>query len=241
MASSSSSAFASKDPRKAFPSPQEVSAHKAASQRPPGGSEAKLPQQGMAAPDFGLDSYRGSGRLQGLSAIITGSDSGIGRAVALAFAREGCAKLVLTSLDTGEEKEDLARTVSVIEEQGGPGPGGERGTTKVVAVSGDLTDEAFRVAVVEAAGSTIGELEAGGGGGGGVFFFLSSFRVFAVAAKKTPHPPPPKKKLDLDLAPPTKKNRIKSQTSSSATPPTRARPSPLSRTCPSSASNAPWR
>src|SRR4051812_28104836 len=45
-------------------------------------------------PDYGLDSYRGSGRLKGKAAIITGGDSGIGRAVALAFAREGADVLI---------------------------------------------------------------------------------------------------------------------------------------------------
>lgn len=75
--------------------------------------------------------------------------------MALAFAREGCGKLVLTSLDTLEEKEDLAGTLTAIDEQGGAGPG-ERGTAEVVAVSGNLIDEGFRVAVVEAAGGKIG-------------------------------------------------------------------------------------
>ena len=156
------------DPRKAYPNPQQVHAERAAAQQqPPGGSEAKVPEQGALAPDFGLSSYVGSGKLAGCTAIVTGSDSGIGRAVALAFAREGCSKLVLTSLDTEEEKNDLAATVAAIEEQGGPRPG-ERGTAAVVATSGDLADEAFRVAVVEAAGGKIGALLL-------LFFSLSFF------------------------------------------------------------------
>lgn len=150
----------SADPRKAHPSPQQVAAGEAAEQNPPGGSEAALP----LAPDFGLGSYVGSGKLQGLSAIVTGADSGIGRAVALAFAREGCASFVLTSLDTGEEREDLAGTVAAIAEQGSAP--GRRGAAKVAAVSGDLSDESFRVAVVEAAGGKIGA---------SLFFFFLSF------------------------------------------------------------------
>lgn len=144
----------SADPRKAYPNPQEIAADKTAAQKPPGGSEAALPKKGAFAPNFGLDSYRGSGKLQGLSAIVTVADSGIGRAVALAFSREGCASLVLTSLDSSEEKEDLAGTVSAIEEQGSAP--GERGAAKVAVVSGDLSDESFRVAVVEDAGEKIG-------------------------------------------------------------------------------------
>ncbi|MDB5392753.1 MAG: family NAD(P)-dependent oxidoreductase, partial [Rhodospirillales bacterium] len=50
----------------------------------PGSTDAMKPR-----PDHGENSYRGSGRLAGKKAIITGGDSGIGRAVALAFAREG--------------------------------------------------------------------------------------------------------------------------------------------------------
>ncbi len=55
----------------------------------PGSSAAMDPQ-----PDYGENSYRGSGRLEGKKAVITGADSGIGRAVALAFAREGADVLV---------------------------------------------------------------------------------------------------------------------------------------------------
>ena len=116
--------------------------------------QAAVPELGTLAPDFGLSSYHGSGRLRGLTAVVTGADSGIGRAAALAFAREGCGRLVLTSLDSREEREDLVGTVAAIEEQGGENPG-ERGTSAVAAVSRDLADEGFRVAVVEAAAGKI--------------------------------------------------------------------------------------
>lgn len=140
------------------------------------GSEAQVPEQGTTAPDFGLSSYVGSGKLAGLTAVVTGADSGIGRAAALAFAREGCAKLVLTSLDTTEEKTDLADAVAAIAEQGGAKPG-DRGTAAVVATSGDLAEEAFRVAVVEAAGEKIGEF----------FFEFFSFLLTPAERAATEH------------------------------------------------------
>ena len=59
-------------------------------------------------PDYGYDTYRGSGRLEGKKAIITGGDSGIGRAVALAFAREG-ADVVISYLE--EEEPDARETI----------------------------------------------------------------------------------------------------------------------------------
>lgn len=65
-------------------------------------------------PDYGYLSYGGNERLQGKVAIITGGDSGIGRAVALAFAREG-ASIVISYLN---ETEDAEETKKVIEEQG---------------------------------------------------------------------------------------------------------------------------
>ena len=66
-------------------------------------------------PDHGEDSYRGSGRLEGRSTVITGGDSGIGRAVALAYAREG-ADVLLTYLP--EEAGEVRETVHLVEEAG---------------------------------------------------------------------------------------------------------------------------
>jgi NAD(P)-dependent dehydrogenase (short-subunit alcohol dehydrogenase family) len=75
----------------------------------PGSSEAMDPK-----PDYGEDTYKGSNRLQGKKTIITGGDSGIGRAVALAFAREG-ADVAVSYLD---EHEDAQETKRLVEEAG---------------------------------------------------------------------------------------------------------------------------
>jgi len=93
-------------------------------------------------PDAGETSYRGSGRLQGRKALVTGADSGIGRATAIAFAREG-ADVVLSYLP--EEEADAREVVALIEEAG----------RKAVAVPGDLTDEAYCTSLVE---TTVREL-----------------------------------------------------------------------------------
>ncbi|MBV9349764.1 MAG: NAD(P)-dependent oxidoreductase, partial [Patescibacteria group bacterium] len=68
------------DPKQKFPAPP----FKAKEQLAPG-SDAKM----QPKPDYGESSYTGSGRLKGKAALMTGADSGIGKAVALAFAREG--------------------------------------------------------------------------------------------------------------------------------------------------------
>jgi NAD(P)-dependent dehydrogenase (short-subunit alcohol dehydrogenase family) len=78
-------------------------------------------------PDYGEESYRGSGKLQGLSAVITGADSGIGRAVALAFAREG-ADVVISYLNEDPDAEETARIVT------------EAGH-RAVTIPGDIGDE----------------------------------------------------------------------------------------------------
>src|SRR4051812_47547163 len=94
------------------------------------------------SPDFGEQTYRGSGRLEGRRAVITGGDSGIGRAVALAFAREG-ADVVLSFLE--EEAEDARETARVVEAAG----------RTAVTLPGDLQDPAYCRAVIE---RSVGEL-----------------------------------------------------------------------------------
>lgn len=89
-------------------------------------------------PDYGRDTYEGSGRLQGKATIVTGADSGIGRAVALAFAREG-ADVVLSYLE--EEESDARETAQAIEEAG----------RKAISVPGDIRNkENCRKIVTEA-------------------------------------------------------------------------------------------
>ena len=78
------------------------------------GIEAEMREK----PDFGEDSYVGFGRLEGRKALITGGDSGIGRAVALAFAREG-ADVAITHL--AEERVDAEETIRLIESAGRQG------------------------------------------------------------------------------------------------------------------------
>jgi NAD(P)-dependent dehydrogenase (short-subunit alcohol dehydrogenase family) len=106
------------------------------------GREAAMDPQ----PDYGEQSYRGSGRLSGRRALITGGDSGIGRAVALAFAREG-ADVVISHQP--EEQEDAQETLRVIEESG----------RKAVSVPGDLTDEAYCREIVERTVSELGGID----------------------------------------------------------------------------------
>lgn len=93
------------DPRKQGPQPP-FSEPK----QPIPGSSEQMQQQ----PDYGEQSYKGYGRLAGRKALITGADSGIGRAVALAFAREG-ADIVISYLN---EDQDATETARLVQEEG---------------------------------------------------------------------------------------------------------------------------
>jgi NAD(P)-dependent dehydrogenase (short-subunit alcohol dehydrogenase family) len=97
-------------------------------------------------PDHGEESYRGSGRLTGKRAVVTGGDSGIGRAVALAFAREGADVLIAY---LGSEDKDAQETVRLVEDAG----------RKAATVPGDLTDERACQEVVDRAVAELGGID----------------------------------------------------------------------------------
>jgi NAD(P)-dependent dehydrogenase (short-subunit alcohol dehydrogenase family) len=89
--------------------------------------------------------YRGSGKLEGRAALITGGDSGIGRAVAVLFAREG-ADVAIVYKDEHADAED---TVHLIEKEGG----------RCLAIAGDVGDEAFCARAVQQAVDQLGRLD----------------------------------------------------------------------------------
>lgn len=109
-------------------------------QTPPGTTGEMRPR-----PDHGETSYVGSGKLEGKVALITGGDSGIGRAVAIAFAREG-ADIVLSYLNEDDDAESTAELVR--------GAG-----RRVVVMAGDITDEGHCRTLVEAAVAKLGGLD----------------------------------------------------------------------------------
>ncbi len=96
-------------------------------------------------PDHGEDSYRGSGKLEGRAAIITGGDSGIGLAVAIAFAREGADILI----SYYNEDEDARKTAEWVEKAG----------RRAVPIAGDIKDEAHCEALVARAVQEFGRLD----------------------------------------------------------------------------------
>lgn len=98
------------------------------------------------APDHGEQSYRGSGRLAGRKALITGADSGIGRAVAIAYAREG-ADVVLSYLP--EEQADADEVVALVEQAG----------RTAVAMPGDVKDEQYCRELVRATVEQLGGID----------------------------------------------------------------------------------
>lgn len=110
-------------------------------QQPMPGSSAEMDPQ----PDYGESSYRGSGRLAGKRTIITGADSGIGRAVALAFAREGADVLV----SYYDEHQDAKETQRLVEGAG----------RRCVLVPGDIKDPAHCRAIVDKAVGAFGGID----------------------------------------------------------------------------------
>src|SRR5689334_11913141 len=96
-------------------------------------------------PDHGEDSYHGSGRLTGKRALITGGDSGIGRAVAIAFAREG-ADVAISYLS---EDEDARESAALVEKAG----------RRAVLIPGDLSRREHCQAIVDQTVSELGGLD----------------------------------------------------------------------------------
>ncbi|RZJ36620.1 MAG: SDR family oxidoreductase [Flavobacterium sp.] len=130
-------ATAPDDPTKKYPRPP----FKKQSQPWPGLAAHMDPQ-----PDHGEKSYKGSGRLKGRKALITGGDSGMGRAAAIAYAREG-ADVAINYLP--DEEEDAAEVIRLIRAEGRKG----------IAIPGDIRDEAFCKRLVEDAVNALGGLD----------------------------------------------------------------------------------
>ena len=109
------------------------------------------PEPGLAArmtprPDHGEDSYQGHGRLKGRKALVTGGDSGIGRATAIAYAREG-ADVAIGYLPS--EEADAKEVIALIEKAG----------VKALALPGDIRDEDWNRAMVARVVETFGGLD----------------------------------------------------------------------------------
>ena len=125
------------DPTTKFPQPEFEK-----QPQPVPGLDSKMTPQA----DHGETSYKGSGRLQGRKALITGGDSGIGRATAIAFAREG-ADVAINYLPS--EESDAREVVALIEAEG----------RKAAALPGDITDESFCTALVDDAVTALGGID----------------------------------------------------------------------------------
>src|SRR3978361_561801 len=118
--------------------------------KPPFKSQSQ-PWRGLASkmeprPDHGENSYKGSGRLMGRKALITGGDSGMGRAAAIAYAREG-ADVAINYLPA--EEPDAQEVLKLI----------RAGGRKAVAIPGDIKDEAFCARLVASAAKELGGLD----------------------------------------------------------------------------------
>lgn len=127
----------SQNPRERYSQPQ----YPEQTQEWPGLHEEMQP-----VPDYGEETYRGSGKLEGKKAIITGGDSGIGRAVALAFAREG-ADVLISYLE--EEEPDARESARAVEKAGG----------RAVKAPGDISEETRCERLVEKAVEEFGRVD----------------------------------------------------------------------------------
>ena len=125
-----------KDPRSAGPRPPFPK-----QQQPMPGRTPELDP----VPDHGEQSYRGTDRLKDCVALITGADSGIGRAVAIAYAREG-ANVLISYLDEHEDAKETARWV-------------ERAGRRALLVAGDVRDEGHCSGLVQRAVTELGRLD----------------------------------------------------------------------------------
>src|SRR2546421_3665518 len=130
--------YGQRDPQSQFGDPQEQRSE----QIPHPGTTGQMDDK----PDHGEDSYRGSGRLAGKRAIITGGDSGIGRAVAIAFAREG-ADVLIAYLP--EEEQDAQETVQLVQKAG----------REAITVPGDIRTEEHCQRIVEQAMARFGRID----------------------------------------------------------------------------------
>jgi NAD(P)-dependent dehydrogenase (short-subunit alcohol dehydrogenase family) len=129
--------YAMQDPRTQYPQPE----FSKQPQPAPGLAREMVPK-----PDHGETSYRGNGRLKDRKALVTGGDSGIGRAAAIAFAREG-ASVVINYLPS--EQKDADEVIALLTGEG----------HTVVGIPGDLKDEAFCKDLVKKAVKELGGLD----------------------------------------------------------------------------------